>query len=142
MGMELRAGELFERLREMAEKRLPKGAGMEIDLVAEVSFPTDEEAHNNDLQAAARLFADALVQMVEAQGRAVWGEPEYRLTLEEGCEVPAWVEDMWQYPTRLVGWRRGRTKVAFAYWEQEDREIPVNVAIGVIPWRRGTMNWG
>src|SRR5204862_277750 len=96
---------------------------------------------NDDMQGAARLLAEALLAVVEAQGRAVWGEPDYRVNVEDGEEVPAWVEDLPRYPVRLVGWRRGRGKVAFVYWEQEDRELPVAVDLGVVRWRAGTVRW-
>jgi hypothetical protein len=137
---ELRAGALFHGLQELAQKPLPKGTKVELCWNGWIEFPTDEESHNDDLQAAARSLADALLGLVEAGARDTWGEPDYRLSLEDE-EFPAWTEDLLTGPAfdRLVGWRRGRTKVAFALREQEDREIPINVSIGVVRWRAGTI---
>src|SRR5581483_5209353 len=91
----------------------------------------DLEPRNKALEQAARQFAEALIELVEARGRAVWGAPDYHFTVGEVEEVPAWIEDLPRCPDRLVGWRRGRGKVAVAYWEHEGRIIRVNVYLAV-----------
>lgn len=137
MQFNFNAGMLFDMLHMMAEKPLPKGTACELQGVASIAFPTDEEASNRDLQEAAWFFADSLLDLAEARGRVVWGEPLYRLTAAEGEEMPAWIEDLPRYPNRLVGWRRGKTRVAFICWEQESKITPVNVDLGVVHWRAG-----
>jgi len=138
MNLDLRAAELFDGLRNLSAKPLGKKATMDLSWFGSISFPTDEEAHNDDLQAAAGSLADALLALVEAAGRKAWGKPDYQLTCEDE-ESPAWTEDLLTGAgfIKLVGWRRNRTKVAFACYEQEDREIPMNIMIGVVPWRAG-----
>jgi hypothetical protein len=140
MALELQAGSLFSQLRELAEKPLPKGTKVDVCWHAVIEFPTDEEAHNNDLQAAASSLADSLLALVKAGARDLWGEPDYNLNCEDE-ELPAWTEDLPNGPgfERLVGWRRGRTMVAFALREQQDREIPIFVFIGVVRWRAGAL---
>jgi hypothetical protein len=140
MAFEIQAGSLFSQLRQMAEKPLPKGTQMDVSWHAMIEFPTDEEAHNDDLQAAASSLADSLLALVKAGARDLWGEPDYRLSLEDE-ELPAWTEDLPTGPgfERLLGWRRGRTLVAFVLREQQDREIPIFVYIGVVRWRKGTL---
>jgi hypothetical protein len=103
-----------------------------------IEFPTDEEAHNDALQAAASSLADSALALVQAGARDLWGEPDYRLGCDDK-ELPAWVEDLPTGPCfdRLIGWRRGRTLVAFTLREQQDREIPIFVVIGVVRWRAG-----
>jgi hypothetical protein len=139
--LRLRAGELFHCLQELAEKPLRKESIFDLAWSGSIEFPTDEESHNDDLQAAARSLADSLLALVEAGARETWGEPDYRLSFENE-EFPAWTENLLigRGFTRLVGWRRKRTLVAFALHEQEDREIPVNVCIGVVRWRAGTID--
>lgn len=140
MNFEFRARSLFDQLRELAEKPLPKATKVDVCWHACIEFPTDEEAHNDDLQAAARSLADSVLALVKAGARDLWGETEYHLSREDE-ELPAWTEDLPNGPgfDRLVGWRRGRTLVAFALWEQEDREIPIFVFIGVVRWRAGAL---
>ena len=140
MNFDLRAGSLFNQLRELAEKRLPKGTKVDVCWHASIEFPTDEEAHNDALQAAARSLADSVLALVKAGARDLWGEPDYSLSSEDE-ELPAWAEDLPNGPgfDRLVGWRRGRTLVAFALREQQDREIPIFVLIGVVRWRAATL---
>jgi hypothetical protein len=137
MNFQLQAGELFQCLQELAAKPLPKGSKFELCWNAFVEFPTDEEAHNDDLQAAARSLADAFLALVEAGAPDAWGKPDYRLSWEDE-EWPAWTQDLLTAGfDRLIGWRRGRTLVAYALREQEDREIPINVMLGVVRWRAG-----
>jgi hypothetical protein len=140
MDFRLGASSLFHGLQELAKKPLPKGTKVDLCWNASIVFPSDEESHNDDLQAAARSLADSLLALVEAGAGDTWGEPDYRLRFEDD-EFPAWTEDLLTGPvfTRLVGWRRGRTMVAFALHEQEDREIPLNVTMGVVRWRAGTI---
>jgi hypothetical protein len=139
MDFELRAGALFDGLKELAAKPLAKGDKVDLCWNAFIEFPSDEEAHNDDLQAAARSLADSLLQLVEAGARPVWGEPDYRLGFEDQ-EFPAWTQDLLTAGfDHLIGWKRGRTLVAFALRDQEDREIPINVMIGVVRWRAGTV---
>jgi hypothetical protein len=71
----------------------------------------------------------------------VGGEPDYDFRGEDD-ELPAWAEDLPNGPgvERLVGWRRGRTRVAFALQEHQDRETPVFVFIGVVRWRAGVLS--
>jgi hypothetical protein len=140
VAFELRAGSLFQQLQELAEKPLPKGTKVDVCWYASIEFPTDEEAHNDDLQAAALSLADSILALVKAGARDLWGQPDYSL----GCEdekLPAWTGDLPTGPSfdRLIGWRRGRTLVAFALREQQDREIPISVLIGVVRWRVGTL---
>lgn len=134
MHIEFHAGTLFEMLK-AADRPFKKGQSLDMTIIATIDFPTDEEAHNNALQAAVRDFAESLLDLATAHAQLEWGEPDYRLTSED-AEVPAWVDDLERYPVSLVGWRRGK-KVAFVYWEQEDREIPVFVYLGVVRWRSG-----
>ena len=140
MALEFIAGSLFSQLRELAEKPLPKGTKVDVCWHAVIEFPTDEEAHNDDLQAAASSLADSFLALVKAGARALWGEPDYNLNCADE-ELPAWTEDLPNGPgfERLVGWRRGRTRVAFALREQQDREIPIFVFVGVVRWRAGTL---
>lgn len=140
MALELRAGSLFHQLRELAEKPLPKGSRVDVCWHAGIEFPTDEEAHNDDLQAAASSLADSILAMVKAGARDRWGEPDYNLNCDNE-DLPAWTEDLPNGPSfeRLVGWRRGRTRVAFALREHEDREVPIFVFVGVVRWRAGTL---
>jgi hypothetical protein len=139
MDFELRAGALFDSLQKLAKKPLPKGTNVDLCWHAVIEFPTDEEAHNNDLRAAARSLADSFLALVEAGARDTWGEPDYRLSFEDE-EFPAWTQDLLTAGfDHLIGWRRGRTMVAYALREQEDREIPINVIIGVVRWRAGTI---
>lgn len=140
MDFQLGAGALFHNLQDLAKKPLPKGTKVDLCWNASIEFPTEEESHNDDLQAAVRSLADSLLALVVAGAKDTWGEPDYRLNFENE-EFPAWTEDLLTGPgfTRLVGWRRGRTMVAFALHEQEDREIPLNVTIGVVRWRAGTI---
>ncbi len=138
MNIQLQAGSLFAGLRALADKKLPKGANVDVSWDASIEFLTDEEAHNDDLQDAARALADCLLDLVEAGARDDWGEPDFRLSHEDE-EFPAWTEDLLTGAgfDRLIGWRRGKTQVAFALREQEDREIPIMVLIGVVRWRAG-----
>jgi hypothetical protein len=140
VALELRAGSLFSQLRELAEKPLPKGTRLDVCWHAVIEFPTDEEAHNDHLQAAASALADSLLALVKAGARDLWGEPDCNLSCEDE-ELPAWAEDLPNGPgfDRLVAWRRGRTRVAFALREQQDREIPICVFVGVVRWRAGTL---
>jgi hypothetical protein len=135
----LRAGLLFQLLEELAAKPLPKGSKAEVCWYGWIDFPTDEEAHNDDLQRASTALADCFLALVEAGARPTWGEPDFRLSHEDE-EFPAWTEDL-LLPSfgRLVGWRRGRTMVAYALREQEDREIPINILLGVVRWRAGVV---
>lgn len=140
MALELRAGSLFSQLRELAEKPLRKGTKVDVCWHAVIEFPTDEEAHNDDLQAAASSLAESILALVKAGARDFWGEPDYSLSCEDEV-LPAWAEDLPNGPgfERLVGWRRGRTRVAFALREQQDRELPILVFVGVVRWRDGTL---
>jgi hypothetical protein len=139
-GFQLGASELFLRLQEFAEKPLPRGSKGDLCWVAYIEFPTDEEAHNDDLQAAASSLADSLLAMVQAAGRDAWGKPDYHLDAADE-EFPAWTEDLLLGAfDRLVGWRRGRSLVAYALRLQEDREIPITVALGIVRWRGGTIS--
>jgi hypothetical protein len=140
VALELPAGLLFSRLRELSERPLTRGTKADVCWHAVIEFPTDEEAHNDDLQAAARAFADSILALVRAGARDVWGEPDYNLSCADE-DLPAWAEDLPNGPgfERLVGWRRGRTLVAFALREQQDRETPIFVFVGVVRWRAGAL---
>jgi hypothetical protein len=140
VNFELRAGSFFKQLRELAETPLPRGTKVDVCWHAVIEFPTDEEAHNDDLQAAARSLADSVLALVKAGARDPWGEPDYSLSCEDE-ELPAWAEDLPNGPgfEQMVEWRRGRTLVAFALLEQQDRETPIFVFIGVVRWRAGTL---
>jgi hypothetical protein len=140
MFFEFHAGDPFRLLREMADRPLPKGVPFDLHGLAVIDLPPpDVEPRNKALEEAARGFADALLELLEARGRPVWGEPNYRLTAEEGVEMPAWVEELPCYPDRLVGWRRGKGKVAAAFWEHEGRIVPVFVHLAVVRWRPGVI---
>jgi hypothetical protein len=138
--LQLEAGELFRCLQALADKRLAKGTTCDLAWFGAIEFPTDEEAHNDALQAAATALADALLALVVAGARTPWGEPDYELSAADDA-LPAWTEDLVDGPgfLRLVGWRRGRTLVAFALRQQEDREVPVTVSLGVVRWRAGAI---
>jgi hypothetical protein len=139
------AGSLFERLRELAEKPLPKDVSRDPIVhspgffLATIEFLSDEDAHNDALQAAARAFAGCMIDLVEAKATPTWGKPDYRLTFEDEL-FPAWAEYLTQFPDYVIGWRRGRTKVAYVFRAQEDREIPVEVVAGVVPWKAGQLS--
>lgn len=51
-----------------------------------IEFPTDEEAHNDELQTAARSLADAVLALVKAGARGLWGKPDYDFSSKE--ELP------------------------------------------------------
>ena len=140
MALELPAGFLFSELRKLAERPLPKGTKVDVCWHAGIEFPTDEEAHNNDLQTAASSLADSLLALVKAGARDPWGEPDFNLNCADEAQ-PAWTEDLPNGPSfdRLIGWRRGRTRVAFALREHQDREVPIFVFVGVVRWRAGTL---
>ncbi len=142
---EFDAGSLFERLRELSEKPIPKGGRQDplchpqCLLLATIEFRSDEDAHNDALQAAARAFATDLIDLIEAKAKRTWGDPDYRLTFEDEL-FPAWANDLMDFPDYLIGWRRGRAKVAYVYRAQEDREIPIMVVAGVVPWKASQLS--
>jgi hypothetical protein len=142
---EFDAGSLFERLRELSEKPFAKGIRREPLFqspgfyLANIEFLSDEDAHNNALQAAARAFATHIIDLIEAKATRTWGKPDYRLTFEDEL-FPAWADQLIQFPDYVIGWRRGRTKVAYVFRAQEDREIPIMVVAGVVPWKAGQMS--
>jgi uncharacterized protein (TIGR02996 family) len=122
------AGALFERIRSLAERPLKEK--FDLDEIESIEFPTDEEAHNDALQAAARKTLEGMLEMIVAGARDVWGKPDYRLT-EVDEELPPWVESIPLGFDVLVAWKRPR-KVAFALIWHEDREIPINLFVGVV----------
>jgi hypothetical protein len=142
---EFDAGSLFEQLRELADKPLPKDVSQDPLMnspalfLALIEFRSDEDAHNDALQAAARDFAKCVIDLVEAKAMPAWGKPDYRLTFEDEL-FPAWADYLTQFPNYVIGWRRGRTKVAYVFTTQEDREIPVEVVAGVVPWKAGQLS--
>ena len=107
------AGSLFDRMRELSEKPLPKGVRRDplrhpqCLLLANIEFLSDEDAHNDALQAAARAFATSIIDLIEAKAKRPWGRPDYRLTWQDEL-FPAWVDDLIQFPDYVIGWRRGR----------------------------------
>jgi hypothetical protein len=139
------AGSLFERLRELSEKPLPKEVSQDLLIhspglfLANIEFLSDEDAHDNALQAAARAFATCIIDLVEARATRTWGKPDYRLTFEEE-RFPAWADHLIAFPDYAIGWRRGRTRVAYVFRAQEDREIPIMVVAGVVPWKAGQLS--
>jgi hypothetical protein len=139
------AASLFERLRELSEKPLPKDVSRDPLMhspglfLANIEFRSDEDAHNNALQAAARAFATCIIDLIEAKATRTWGKPDYRLTFEDEL-FPAWADQLIQFPDYVIGWRRGRTKVAYVFRAQEDREIPIMVVAGVVPWKAGQLS--
>jgi uncharacterized protein (TIGR02996 family) len=122
------AGALFERLRSLAER--PLKAQYDLDEIESIEFPTDQEAHNDALQAAARRALEGMLEMIIARARDFWGEPSYRFTYEDE-ELPAWASAIPIGFDVLVGWKRPR-KVAFALIFHEDREIPIMLLVGVV----------
>jgi hypothetical protein len=73
VSLEFSAGSLFSDLRQLAEKPLSKGTNVDVCWHACIEFPTDEETHNDDLQAAARSLADSVLALVKAGARDLWG---------------------------------------------------------------------
>jgi hypothetical protein len=142
---EFDSGSLFDRLRELSEKPLPKDVRRDplrhphCLFLANIEFRSDEDAHNNALQAAAAAFATSIIDLIEAKAKPTWGKPDYCLTSQDEL-FPAWVDDLIQFPHYVIGWRRGRAKVAYVFRAQEDREIPIMVVAGVVPWKAGQMS--
>jgi hypothetical protein len=135
--IEFRAGSFFDSLRWVVDRPLRTGSDLNFVFLCTIEFPTDEEAHNDDLQKAVYAFADAVLDMIVARGVGVWGKPDFTFMWQDD-PVPAWVQQIGLPYGRLVGWKRGRHKVAFALWEKEDREIPTNVCGGVVRCRTGS----
>lgn len=142
---EFDAGSLFERLRELSEKPLPKAASRATLqhapwlILANIEFLSDEDAHNDALQAAARDLATSIMDLIEAKAKRAWGKPDYRVTWQDEL-FPAWADGLLEFPDYVIGWRRGRTKVAYVFRAQEDHEIPIMVVAGVVPWKAGQMS--
>lgn len=119
------AEKLFDRLRAIADR--PLKADFDVDEILSIEFATDD----GEVRDSARRKIEIAFGGIVACAQAAWGRPRFRL-VSDGYDMPSWTELLPTGFDLLVGWKRGRGKIAFVLYQQEDRELPIILLVGAV----------